>query len=78
VVKKTKDEDGTEKIIVRKKENDNERWVECSERISSKRKEVPWYLVICYKYILPPFHNTYRFDFSRYIHDVMYLDISNI
>jgi hypothetical protein len=55
VVKKTKDEDGTEKIIVRKKENDNERWVECSERISSKRKEVPWYLVICYKYILPRF-----------------------
>ncbi|XP_012704577.1 E3 ubiquitin-protein ligase SP1 [Setaria italica] len=44
VVKKTKDEDGTEMIMVRKKENDNERWVQCSEQISSKRKEVPWYL----------------------------------
>lgn len=51
VVKKTKDEDGTEMIMVRKKENDNERWVQCSEQISSKRKEVPWYLVICYEYM---------------------------
>ncbi|CAL4914491.1 unnamed protein product [Urochloa decumbens] len=44
VVKKTKDKDGTEKITVREKKKDDEEWIRCSEQISSKRKEVPWYL----------------------------------
>ncbi|CAN6289393.1 unnamed protein product [Urochloa humidicola] len=44
VVKKTEDKDGTENITVRKKKNDDEQWIRCSEQISSKRKEVPWYL----------------------------------
>ena len=50
--KRTEDEDGTEHITVRKKENNNaEQWIRCSEQISSKRKEVPWYLVTVCNYI---------------------------
>ncbi|CAN6295034.1 unnamed protein product [Urochloa humidicola] len=44
VVKKTEDKYGNVNMTVMKKKNDDERWIQSSEHISSKRKEVPWYL----------------------------------
>ncbi|KAL6838241.1 hypothetical protein ACP4OV_031913 [Aristida adscensionis] len=45
LLRKTEEEDGTERCLVRKEEKDDaSRWIECSELISSKTREVPWHL----------------------------------